>query len=112
MLIATMIFAMLSQAVLIALFALRLSKTRNWVDIVILSALGLLLLGSLFLAIPNRVTVIIGGIFWILGWPALATGFVFDQLELVKSAGQAIAAGQQAQSHTAPSGSGETQDQP
>jgi hypothetical protein len=96
MLIAAMIFAMLAQAVLLTLFALRLAKTKHWVDIVIVSSLGLMILGSLFIAILNRVTVIMGGIFWILAWPGLAAGFVFDQLELVKSTGKAIAA-QQAQ---------------
>ncbi|MFP4355474.1 MAG: hypothetical protein ACLFUJ_10180 [Phycisphaerae bacterium] len=88
--IATMIIAMLSMALMIALFAIRLSRTKAVSDVVIVAALGLMLLGALFLAIFNRVTMIMGSIFWMIAWPGLAAGFVLANLEMVKGVGKSM----------------------
>ena len=92
MLIVALVFAILSKGTIAVFVLIDLIKKRELHRIILLGGLGSVLLGDLFIAFGAAATTIIGSIFWILGWSAVAAGFVWPKLLSAKGKEQAPAA--------------------
>ena len=76
------IFSMLSVALIGVVSVMNLIRRDHLVaDVIMVSACGALFLGLMFSIIPSTATVVMGLVFILLGFPALAVGFLLRALE-------------------------------
>ena len=77
------VIAIICQLAMGAVILVKVIKQKGLFDIVMMGGLGLLALGTL-IVLFGKVGVIIGSVFWLIGWPATAVGFVVPRFAAVR----------------------------
>ena len=83
-LIVAGVVAILCIAAMGGLVLVKVLKKGGLFDIIFLGGLGALFLGTLVMLFGGKTAAIIGSVFSLLGWPALAVGFIVPRFGLLR----------------------------